>query len=86
MGAEFGVAKIVSAKTRREKNQLGDVVEFIDELAIAFETRWKKAEDELARARAQIKDLQSLVETDPLLNILNRRGELSAEVGDGMKG
>ena len=49
-------------------------MDFIDELATAFEARLKQTEDELALARAKIKDLQALVETDPLLNIHNRRG------------
>jgi len=34
----------------------------------------KQTEDELAAARIRIKDLEEMVETDPLLNILNRRG------------
>jgi diguanylate cyclase (GGDEF)-like protein len=50
------------------------MVEFTDELLDAFKLRLKQSEDELAVARIRIKDLEAMVETDPLLNILNRRG------------
>jgi GGDEF domain-containing protein len=50
------------------------MLELVNLLSNTFSRRLKDLEAELTAARAQVADLESKIEPDPLLNILNRRG------------
>jgi diguanylate cyclase (GGDEF)-like protein len=48
--------------------------ELVDLLSNTFNCRLQELETELAAARKQVAELESKIESDPLLGILNRRG------------
>ena len=50
------------------------MLELVDLLSNTFRWRMKTLETELAAARKKVEELESKVETDPLLGIFNRRG------------
>ena len=50
------------------------MLELVDLLSNTFRWRVKTLEAELAAARKKVEELESKVETDPLLGIFNRRG------------
>ena len=50
------------------------MLELIDMLASTYEWRLTELQAELAAERKKSKDLEAKIETDPLVNILNRRG------------
>lgn len=52
----------------------GLVLELVDMLANTYRSRLAELEAELAAERKKIKDLEAKIETDPLVNVLNRRG------------
>jgi len=52
----------------------GIVLELIDLLSNTYEWRLTELQAELAAERKKTKDLEAKVETDPLVNTLNRRG------------
>jgi diguanylate cyclase (GGDEF)-like protein len=50
------------------------MLELVDLLSKTFDWRLQELEAELAAARAKVAELESKIEADPLLEILNRRG------------
>jgi diguanylate cyclase (GGDEF)-like protein len=53
---------------------ISTMMELVDLLANTYRWRMQELEAELAAARTKVAELESKIESDPLLNILNRRG------------